>query len=79
MQPKITISFTPLEVALLSRILERGQEVDFIWSQILPAFDQEEHLDGILSTHDQIIEKMISEETQIKMYVFFVKYKYSKN
>ena len=60
MQPQITISFTPLEVALLSRILERGQEVDFIWSQILPAFDQEEHLDKILSTHDQIIEKIMS-------------------
>ncbi len=60
MHPKITISFTPIEVALLSRILERGQEVDFIWSQILPAFDQEEHLDKILSAHDQIIEKMRS-------------------
>ncbi len=60
MQLQITISFTPLEVALLSRILERGQEVDFIWSQILPSFDQEEHLDKILSTHDQIIEKIMS-------------------
>ena len=60
MQTKIAISFTPLEIALLSRILERGQEVDFIWSQILPAFEQEEHLDKILSTHDQIIEKMRS-------------------
>ncbi|QNI92935.1 hypothetical protein SynBOUM118_02614 [Synechococcus sp. BOUM118] len=34
--------------------------MDFIWSQILPAFDQEEHIDKILSTHDQIIEKMRS-------------------
>ena len=60
MESEITLSFTPFEVALLSRILERGQEVDFIWSQILPAFDQEEHLDKILSTHDQIIEKIMS-------------------
>jgi len=60
MESEITLSFTPFEVALLSRILERGQEVDFLWSQILPAFDQEEHLDKILSTHDQIIEKIMS-------------------
>ena len=60
MQPEITFSFTPLEIALLSRILKRGEEVDFVWSQILPAFDQEEHLDEILFAHDQIITKMQS-------------------
>jgi hypothetical protein len=60
MQPEITPSFTHLEVAVLSRILESVEEVDFIWSQILPAFEQEEHLDKILSAHDQIIIKMQS-------------------
>ncbi len=60
MESEITLSFTPFEVALLSRILERGQEVDFLWSQILPAFDQEELIDKILSAHSEIIEKMRS-------------------
>ena len=60
MQPEITLSFTPLEVAVLSRILESVEEVDFIWSQILSAFEQEEHLDKILSAHDKIIIKMQS-------------------
>jgi len=60
MKSEITLSFTPFEVALLSRILERGQEVDLLWSQILPAFDQEELIDKILSAHSEIIEKMRS-------------------